>query len=118
MAAGGTTRQRPHAFTVVIDVDASLVDLAQGIKSREEIRAILNAADKLRQLGDRLVPPHMKPLKGEPDYLELRPRQGRSASRPIYRRFGDVYVVLAVAKNKNDFGRALKNAKARSMQYL
>jgi hypothetical protein len=108
---------KPHPCTVVLDPDASLVDIGLGIKSKEELKAIYNVADKLRQLGAQLQPPHMKPLRGEPDYLELRPRQGRSASRPIYRRFGDVYVILAVAKNKADFAQKLKFAKARSKQY-
>jgi hypothetical protein len=52
--------------------------------------------DKLRRLGPQLVPRHMKPLQGV-DLLELRPRQGRSPTRPLYRRFDDVYVILAVA---------------------
>ncbi len=41
---------------------------------------IFNAVEKLRELGERLAPPHMKPLQGEAagGPCELRPRQGRS----------------------------------------
>jgi hypothetical protein len=35
------------------------------VKSKEELRSIFNAVEKLRALGERLCPPHMKPLQGE-----------------------------------------------------
>ena len=33
------------------------------MKSTEERKAIFNAVDKLRQLGEQRAPPHVKPLK-------------------------------------------------------
>jgi len=57
----------------------------QGLPKKDLV-GVLNAVDKLRQLGPRLAPPHMKPLQGEPDLLELRPRQGQSPMRVIYAR--------------------------------
>ena len=76
MASGG----RPHPSTVVYDPDA-VIELATAVKSKEERKAIFNAVDKLRQLGEQLAPPHMKPLKGlqARGLRELRPRQRRSA---------------------------------------
>jgi hypothetical protein len=48
---------------------------------------------------------------------ELRPRQGRSPTRLIYRRVGDVYIVLAVAKDKADFEKKKRVAQERGRQY-
>lgn len=47
---------RPHPFTVVYDADAA-AELASAVKSKEERKAIFNAVDKLRQLGERLARP-------------------------------------------------------------
>jgi len=55
----------------------------------------------------------MKPLQGEANLNELRPRQGRSPTRLIYRRAGDIYVVLAVAKDKADFEKKKRVAHER-----
>jgi hypothetical protein len=52
---------RPRPFTVIYDPDA-VAEFVIAVKSREEHRAILNAVAKLRELGERLGPPHMKPL--------------------------------------------------------
>ena len=75
-----------------------------------------NAVDKPRRLGEQLVPPHMKPLKGYGELRELRPRQGRSPTRPPYRRFGDSYVILAIAV-KDDFEKKASRAQERARQY-
>lgn len=87
------------------------------VKSREERKAAYSAVDKLRQVGSALGPPHMKPLQGESNLCELRPRQGRSPTRLLYRRFGAVYVVLAVAKHKGDFETKKRIANTRARQY-
>lgn len=87
-------------FIVLFDPDA-VAELAMAVKSKEDRVAIFNAIDKLRQLGEQLIPPHMKPLKGPGALRELRPRQGRTDWRPIYARRGDVYVVLAVDRHAN-----------------
>jgi hypothetical protein len=58
----------------------------------------------------------MKPLQGEKELYELRPRQGRSPTRPLYRRFGDAYVILAIAV-KDDFAKKAEIAQDRARQY-
>ena len=71
---------KPYRTTVVYDPDA-LQDFLTGVKSKEERKAAFNAVDKLRRVGEALAPPHMKPLQGEANLNELRPRQGRSPTR-------------------------------------
>ena len=61
-----------------VDFDEGAVRDFEAVKSKEERKAVFNAIDKLRQLGPRLVPPHVKSLAGEADLFELRPRQGNS----------------------------------------
>lgn len=106
--------RRPH--NVIYDPDA-VVDLL-AMKSKEEHRALLNAVRKLGELGDQLGPPHMKPLKGDRAAMlrELRPRQGRSDWRAIYRRAGDFHVILAIDRHK-DFAALIERAQARAQQY-
>lgn len=107
-----------HPYLVVVDADAFIE--FEGLKGREERKATFNPLDKLRQLGPNLVPPHASKLKGEPDLMELRPRQGKSQVRPIYARIADrEYVVLAfaIAADKADFEEAVKSAHARLAKY-
>lgn len=86
------------------------------MKGKSDRKAVFNVVDKLRRLGPELTPPHVKLLKGEADLYELRPQQGRSAVRPLYQRFGNQFVILAVAK-KNDFDRKIGLAKERASRY-
>jgi hypothetical protein len=51
----------------------------------------------------------MKPLQGEPDLLELRPRQGQSAARAIYARVDDGFKILSIAETHDDLARATNN---------
>jgi hypothetical protein len=101
-------------YTVLLDPDA-LVD-AEDVKAKSERKAMINAIDKLRKTGPHLGPPHTKSLKGIADLFELRPRQGQSPTRPIYARFGDAYVVLAIATKDNFEGR-VREAQQRANQY-
>lgn len=104
----------PH--NVIYDPDA-VVDLL-AMKSKEEHRALLNAVRKLGELGERLGPPHMKPLKGDhaAAFRELRPRQGRSDWRAIYRRVGGFYVILAIDRHKK-FAVLIERARTRAGRY-
>jgi hypothetical protein len=70
-------------------------------------------ADAVRELEA------LKSLKGEAGLLELRPRQGGSPVRPIFRRMGNVYVILAFSMkpDKADFKAALAAARKRSLRY-
>jgi hypothetical protein len=108
---------RPHPSTVVYDPEA-VMELATAVKSKEERKAIFNAVDKLRQLGEQLAPPHMKPLKGlqAGGLRELRPRQGRSDWRALYIRRGWGYVILAIDRHDN-FDASVARAQRRAAQY-
>jgi hypothetical protein len=109
----------PARFTYVVVFDLQAAqEFADLIKSKQERNAIINALDKLRQLGPSLVPPHVKTLKGGSGFVELRPRQGSSASRLIYKRCDDVFVILAVSKDHaSDLDAAIAAAEARVEQY-
>jgi hypothetical protein len=104
----------PHS--VIYDPDAVVELLA--MKSKQEHRALLNAVRKLGELGEQLGPPHMKPLKGDREAAlrELRPRQGQSDWRAIYRRAGDFYAILAIDRHKN-FTALIERAQARGGRY-
>lgn len=68
------------------------------IDARERV-AIQNVIEKLRVDGPSLRAPHQSAVMGDAGegLRELRPRQGRSRWRPIYRRIGELFVILAVA---------------------
>ena len=99
---------------MVWDPDA-VIDF-EAVKSKGDRKAVFTVVDKLRRLGSDLVPPHVKSLKGQPGLYELRPRQGSSAVRPLYGRFGARYVILAVAR-KTDFDKKVKEAAKRAGNY-
>lgn len=93
------TPGRSYPFTMVYDPDAA-AELATAVRSKEDRKAVFN---ELRQLGEHLAPPHMKPLPGADarGLRELRPRQGRSDWRPLYVRRASVYVIVAVDRHVN-----------------
>ncbi len=98
----------------MVSFDEGAVRDFESVKNRAERRAILTATDKLRQLGPDLGMPHAKSLSGEPDLSELRPRQGQSATRPIFVRRGDQYVVMAIAlDHAKDMQTAISDARKR-----
>jgi hypothetical protein len=94
---------------------AALLDF-EDVTSRGERKAVLTVVHKLKDLGGSLPSPHMKSLKGETDLFELRPRQGNSAVRPVYARISTRFVILAIAKDKPSFERAVRNARDRLAQ--
>ncbi|HEY4824224.1 MAG TPA: type II toxin-antitoxin system RelE/ParE family toxin [Solirubrobacteraceae bacterium] len=104
-------------YTVIYDVDA-VGELVAAVKSKDANRSIVNAVHKLCEMGERLEPPHMKPLQGAAasGLRELRPKQGRSDWRAIYRRAGSVYVILAVDRHEN-FQSLIARAAARARRY-
>lgn len=108
------TRSIARRHGVIYDPDA-VAELLE-MKSKEEHRALLNAVGKLGELGEQLGPPHMKPLKGSGPLRELRPRQGQSDWRAIYRRSKDFYAILAIDRHKN-FAALIERAQARADRY-
>jgi hypothetical protein len=103
-------------YNVTYDPDAVVELLA--VKSKQEHRALVNAVEKLRELGERLGPPHMKPLQGIAGsaLCELRPRRGDSDWRVIYRRVGTFFVILAIDRHKN-FAAMVERAQHRAGRY-
>jgi hypothetical protein len=101
---------------VIYDPDAVVELLA--MKSKGEHRALLNAVRKLSELGEQLGPPHMKPLRGDSaaELRELRPRQGQSDWRAIYRRADAFYALLAIDRHKN-FAALIERAQGRAGLY-
>jgi hypothetical protein len=104
-------------YTVIYDVDA-VSELVTAVKSKDANRSIVNAVLKLCEMGERLTPPHMKPLQGvaASGLRELRPKQGRSDWRAIYCRAGSVYVILAVDRHAN-FESLIARAAERARRY-
>lgn len=74
-------------------------------------------SEKLRAVGPNLPYPHSSNVEGSKKLRELRPRGGRSVTRPLYRQFGDVFVVGAYApeaeSDKRGFARACREAERR-----
>jgi hypothetical protein len=101
---------------VVWDADAVLE--FEELRSPKERMSVFKVVDLVARTRS-LEPPHAKSLKGEPGLLELRPRQGRSHVRPIYRRSGSGFVILAVSvrPDKADFEKAVQDARARCARY-
>ena len=99
--------------------DADAFDDFEALTNRAERKAAVAAIWKLRDMGKHLGPPHTKSLKGEARLMELRPRQGASPVRLIYRRVGGDYVILAAAvrADKADLGRAVAAARTRYVRY-
>ena len=102
---------------VIYDPDA-VDEFVTVVKSKDGHRAILNAVRKLRELGERLEPPHMKPLQGAgaAGLRELRPKQGQSDWRAIYHRTGSAYVILAIDRHAN-FAALVARAQSRAARY-
>jgi hypothetical protein len=101
----------------LVEYLAEAVQDFHAIEARKERVGVLNVVDKLVALGPSLQPPHMKSLKGEPNLMELRPRQGQSPVRPLYARIDDGYKVLAVATSKDRFDAAVASARSRAAKY-
>jgi phage-related protein len=82
-----------------------------------EREAMLNALEKLKELGDQLSHPHSSDVKGADRLRELRPRAGRSRWRAFYRRIGAEIVVTAIGPeatiDPRSFRRAVRNAEER-----
>lgn len=85
-----------------------------------ERAAVDNAADKLKNVGPRLGPPHASSVLGWEDLRELRPRAGKSPWRALYRQVGDPYIIAAIApeakKDRRGFDRACGAAIERLMK--
>jgi hypothetical protein len=89
----------------------------------KERTAIAHVVEKLEALGPDLPYPHQSAVRGSKGGVrELRPRSGRSPWRPLYRRIGDVFIVLAVGpeaeSNRRGFDKAVSAAEERLTEVL
>lgn len=80
-------------WTVVFHPDAERE--YQALDPREAV-AVDNAIEKLKAAGPKLPYPHSSAVKGAFNLRELRPRGGRSRTRPLYRQIGDTFVIGAI----------------------
>jgi len=85
-----------------------------GLPTREAA-AMINAVKKLIAIGPQLSWPHTSAVVGIQGTLrELRPRQGRSPYRGLYRQVGDEFVIAAIAPDgqtdRNGFNQAAQRA--------
>ncbi len=97
-----TVRNSPPPWTVLWHPDAE--EEMGRIQAGDERVAIDHCVDKLEAEGIRLGFPHSSSVQGVADrsIRELRPRQGASPWRPIYRRVGEAeFVILAVGPEAN-----------------
>jgi hypothetical protein len=80
---------------------------------------VTTVIEKLKVHGPALKFPHQSGVqgKGGEGLRELRPTQGRTLWRPIYRRFGNIYVILAVGPeaqvDQGGFDKAVADAQLR-----
>lgn len=98
---------------IIVEAGAEFTAIGDGA----EQKAMLNAIHKLQELGDQLPFPHSSSVQGARGLWELRPRQGRSRWRALYRRIGSTIVIGAFGPeagvNRRGFERAIASATAR-----
>jgi len=82
-----------------------------------ERRAMANAIEKLRMLGDELGFPHTSQVQGT-RLRELRPRRGRSPWRAFYQRVGDSMVIAAIGPESQHDSRGFERAVKLAMDRL
>jgi hypothetical protein len=88
-------------------------------QSEDDFDAIIGVIEKLKVHGPALRFPHQSAVqgKGGAGLRELRPTQGRTLWRPLYRRFENTYVILAIGPeaqvDQSGFNTAVTDAQAR-----
>ena len=88
-------------------------------QSEGDFDAIVVVIEKLKIHGPALRFPHQSAVRGKggAGLRELRPSQGRTLWRPLYRRFENTYVILAVGPeaqvDQSGFDTAVAHAQAR-----
>jgi hypothetical protein len=83
-----------------------------------ERAAIYNAVRKLESLGLELRFPHVSDVRGADNLRELRPRQGRSPWRPLYRYVDGRFVIAAIGPDGQSDPRRFRQACERAEQRL
>lgn len=117
-------KRRLHAATTPprwsVKWHPKAIEEKQAIESVEERVAIDHVIAKLQVDGPALRSPHQSAVMGQgrAGLRELRPRQGRSRYRPIYRRVEEtLFAILAVGPeagiDRSGYSRAVRAAKQR-----
>jgi phage-related protein len=83
-----------------------------------ERQALYNAVRKLEELGQALGYPHTSNVQQTERLRELRPRQGRSPWRALYREYGDVFVIAAVCPEARHDPRGFRRGCAAALARL
>ena len=104
----------------------SALEERDAIADRAERAAIQNVVEKLEVMGIALRYPHSSDVRGtkkskhgkKQTLRELRPRQGRSPWRLLYRRVEDVMVIAAVAPDGETDPGAYDDAVTRAQDRL
>ena len=100
----------------VVEIHPEAQTEVKSLPERER-KAISNAVDKLRELGDALGYPHSSQVQGT-SLRELRPRRGNSPWRAFYQRRGDQFFIVAAIgpeaiRDPRRFRRAVADAQDR-----
>ncbi|MGH3218968.1 MAG: type II toxin-antitoxin system RelE/ParE family toxin [Streptosporangiaceae bacterium] len=83
-----------------------------------EQAAVRNAEEKLKALGPDLGYPHSSAVQEAQGLRELRPRQGRSPWRALYRRYGEEFVIAAICPEADQDPRGFKRGCAAALERL
>ncbi len=83
-----------------------------------ERNALDNAVLKLENIGPALGYPHTSDVRATPNLRELRPRQGRSPWRALYRQAGSVFVIAAVCSEAESDPRGFSKGCAAAIARL
>lgn len=100
---------------ILPEAEAELVTLRR--RDLPEYNAMLTALGKLATLGLDLPPPHVRHVDGT-DLWELRPRQGRSRWRALFRRDGDQLRVAAIGPESQVDPRGFRTTIRRALSRL
>lgn len=83
-----------------------------------ERAALYNAVLKLQALGHALGYPHTSNVQQAEGLRELRPRQGRSPWRALYRQYGDNWVIAAICPEAQHDPRGFRRGCAAALERL
>ncbi len=85
----------------------------------KERAAVENGVRKLESLGPSLGYPHSSDIRDADNLRELRPRQGRSPWRPLYRKYDETtYVIAAISPEAENDPRGFSRSRADAIKRL
>jgi hypothetical protein len=99
------------------DAREELTDLRKA--NEDDHEAVMRVISYLKLHGPKLPSPHQSAVRGREakGLRELRPTQGKTLVRPLYRRFKNVFVILAIGPeamvDQGGFDKTVRRAQAR-----